>query len=455
MILKNLIYILQSENYDFKRFLRFAYSRFDWWRLEKRKKIVWTAKARLINIISVIIFSFFAAYSLVKYGWLGGVLIILLMVLFLPFLVGLSLIIIKPLDIILKIKRIKKAKNLLKSKKPVVIGIAGSYGKTSAKEILNSVLSGKFKVLKTPENVNTDIGIANFIIKEKEKLGESDIFIAEMGAYRVGDIAKICEMVKPDYSILTGINESHLERFGSLENIIKGKFELPERTKKISFVNFDDENIKSNLEKFKIGNCVKISAEAASDIAIKENFGGLEFSYKSEKFFTKLLAKHNIVLIILAAELAGKLGMSLEEIKNGVEKIKPLTNRLNPIYNNQSNIWVIDDSYNANLNGILSGLEVLERAQGRKVVLTPGLVELGDRSEEIHKKIGKAYAEKANLVLLIKNSVAPYIIEGMEENNFHEFKVYNNTGEAHNDLKNILKSGDTIIFQNDWPDNYL
>jgi UDP-N-acetylmuramoyl-tripeptide--D-alanyl-D-alanine ligase len=454
MILKNLIYILQSDNYDFKRFLRFAYSRLDWWRLEKRKKIVWTPKARVINVVSVIIFSFFAAYFLVKYGLLG-LLVILLMILFLPFLVGLSLIIIKPLDIILKIRRIKKAKKILESKKPIVIGITGSYGKTSAKEILNSILAEKFKVLKTPENINTDIGIADFIIKEKEKLGASDIFIVEMGAYRIGDIAKICEMVEPDYSIVTGINESHLERFGSLENIIKGKFELPERTKKISFVNFDDEKIKNNLEKFKIGECIKISAGAATAVNVKENFGGLEFVYENEKFFTKLLAKHNIVLIILAIELARKLGMNLEETRRGVERIETLPNRLTPIYNNQSNIWVIDDSYNANLDGILSGLEVLGRTMGRKVVLTPGLVELGEKSKEIHKKIGKVYAEKADLVLLIKNSVTPYIIEGMEENNFHGYKAYNNVEEAHNDLKNILKSGDTIIFQNDWPDNYL
>lgn len=454
MILKNLIYILQSENYDFKRFLCFAYSRLDWWRLEKRKKIVWTAKARLINIVSVIIFSFFAAYFLVKCGWFGAS-IVLLMIFLLPFLIGVSLIIIKPLDIILKARRIKTAKNILKLKKQIVIGITGSYGKTSAKEILNSILSEKFKVLKTPENVNTDIGIADFIIKEKEKFKESDIFIVEMGAYRVGDIAKICEMVEPDYSILTGINESHLERFGSLNNIIRGKFELPERTKKISFVNFDDKNIKNNLEKFIIEEYIKLSADAAANIVVRENFGGLEFIYKNEKFFTRLLAEHNIVLIISATELAKKLGMNLEEIKRGVEKIKPLTNRLNPIYNNQSDIWVIDDSYNANFNGILSGLKVLEMAKGRKVVLTPGLVELGDKSKEIHKKIGEDYAKKADLVLLIKNSVAPYIIKGMEKNNFHEFKVYNNTEEAHNDLKNILKSGDTIIFQNDWPDNYL
>ncbi len=454
MILKNLIYILQSENYDFKRFLRFAYSRLDWWRLEKRKKIVWTPKARLINIVSVMIFSLLVAYFLVKYGSLGA-LIILLMILFLPFLIGFSLIIIKPLDIILKARKIKKAKSILESKRPIVIGITGSYGKTSAKEILNSILAEKFKVLKTPENVNTDIGIANFIIKEKEKLRTSDIFIVEMGAYQIGDIAKICEMVGPDYSILTGINESHLERFGSLENIVNGKFELPERTKKISFVNFDDENIKNNLEKFKTGEYVKVSADAATAVNIKENFGGLEFVYENEKFFTKLLAEHNIVLIILATELARKLGMNLEETRRGVEKIETLPNRLNPIYNNQSNIWIIDDSYNANFDGILSGLEVLERAKGRKVVLTPGLVELGEKLKEIHKRIGKAYAAEADMVLLIKNSVAPHIIEGMEKNNFRDYKVYNNTEEAHNDLKNILKFGDTIIFQNDWPDNYL
>lgn len=454
MIIKNLIYILQSENYNWARFLKFAYRKLDWRDLEKRKKLVWTPKARLIYALTIFLFFFFAFILIEIFSGIG-ILFSFFLIAFLPFIIGVSLLIIKPVDFILKRRRIERAKIILAGRKLTVIGITGSYGKTSAKEILNTILAEEFKVLKTPENINTDIGIANFIIKNDNKLNECDIFIVEMGAYKTGDIAKICDMVEPDYSILSGINESHLERFGSLDNIINGKFELPERTNKISFLNFDDENIRNNFNRFKIREAVKISSSEAKNIKLKDNFEGLEFEFRGEKFSSKLLARHNIALILLAAEVAKKLGINYAKISESVAKIKPLLHRLEPIYNSHSNIWVIDDSYNANFNGILSGLEVLERFSGRKIILTPGLVELGGKSREIHNKIGEAYAKKANLVLLIKNSATKYILEGLNKNNFQEFKIYNSAKDAHNNLTNVLEPGDAIIFQNDWPDNYL
>jgi UDP-N-acetylmuramoyl-tripeptide--D-alanyl-D-alanine ligase len=454
MILKNLIYILQSENYDFKRFLNFAYSHLAWWKLENRQKIVWTAKARLVWIISSLSFWIIVIISFYIFGAVG-LIIIPILVVALPLIVGIGFMLLLPVDSLTKRKRISAAKKIISDSKVRVVGIAGSYGKTSAKEILSAILEKKFKVIKTPESVNTDIGIADFVVKNKNDFQESAIFVVEMGAYRKGEIERICKMVEPSYSILTGINEAHLERFGSLENIIAGKFELPQNTRVMALLNFDDTNVKENYSKFSLENIKDISQGDAQNIKARENFGGLEFKWKGIEFKTSLLAEHNIALILLSGEIALELGVSFEEIHEAVKKIDPVAHRLQPIYNASTDIMVLDDSYNGNFNGIVSGLKVLGRANGRKVVLTPGLVELGARAKDVHQAIGNLYAEGADLVLLIKNQMTDYIREALKESGFKSYKIYGSTQEAHDDLKNILKRGDTIIFQNDLTDNYF
>ncbi len=431
--------------------MKYAYSHFHWWNLEKRQELKWTAKIRLIYAITLILLAFLLVASFLLFNLWGLIITAILSIIFLPLFILLSLLIIKPLDYYLKNKITREAKNFLSRKKIITIGITGSYGKTSTKEILSAILSEKFKVIKTPENINTDIGISQFILNN---LGNEDIFIAEMGVHYLGDIDKICEIISPDYSVLTGINESHLERFKNLDNTVREKFNLPQKTKIFSVLNFDDENIKDNYKNFNIRGFAGISKNNAGNIRFLDNFKGVKFDYEGESFRCGLLARHNITLILMCANIARILSMDLDEIKRGVEKIKPIDHRLSPIYNPTSNIWVIDDSYNGNFNGFKSGLEVLQRANGRKVVLTPGIVELGKKSKLIHNEIGKLYAKNADMVLLIKNKITSFIIEGMEKNDFKNYKVYNSTEEAHGDLKNVLKSGDTIIFQNDWSDNY-
>jgi UDP-N-acetylmuramoyl-tripeptide--D-alanyl-D-alanine ligase len=454
MLIKNLLYILQSDDYCAGRFLKYSYSHFKWWRLEQRQKLIWTKKSFLIYCVSSFIFlMIFAIAGFFIKLWV--VLFMFIVLLLLPFIIILSLQILKPLDYYLKKQITGKAKRIINDSKIIVIGITGSYGKTSTKEILAKILEEKFSVIKTPNNINTDIGISEFIIKSKSTLASSQIFIVEMGAYHRGDIEKICDIVKPGYSILTGINESHLEKFGNLENTIAAKFELPQNTTIMSIINTDDANIRNNYSKFKLDNIFINDSGNVSGARIKENFSGIYFFRDKYEYTTKLLALHNISLISMSIILAGLLGMETPKIQEGIKKITPFKHRLEPIYNSQTDIWVIDDSYNGNFNGIESGLEVLSRATGRKIVLTPGLVELGVMSQNIHEKIGGLYSQKADMVLLIKNNVTRYIIDGMKKNNFTNFKIYSNTSEAHADLVNILKSGDTIIFQNDWPDNYF
>ncbi|EKE21027.1 MAG: hypothetical protein ACD_7C00379G0003 [uncultured bacterium] len=454
MILRNLIYILQSEDYYFSRFLKFVYTHLAWWRLENRQKIVWTAKARLLWTMTGLIFWISVGLIFLQLG-LNGIFLIPILILALPFAIGSSLLIIMPLDTILKRRKIGIATKIILASKIKVIGIAGSYGKTSTKEILATILAQKYEVIKTPDNINTDIGIADFIIQNKNKFREGHIFVVEMGAYRKGEIKEICQMVQPLYSILTGINESHLERFGSLENIIEAKFELPQNTQDLAVLNFDDKNIRENHSRFTFKKSKGISRQNVENVQIKENFKGLEFYWAGEKFETHLLAEHNITLIILSAEIARELSISLKDIAQSVENLFPVKHRLEPIYNSQTDIMVIDDSYNGNLDGIRSGIGILNQALGRKVVLTPGLVELGLQTERVHQEIGQIYAENVDLVLLIKSKMTDFIIEGLKNSNFTNYKVYKSTQEAHNDLSNILRKGDTIIFQNDLTDNYF
>jgi len=453
MIIRNLIYILQSENYIAKRFIIYVYKHLKWWRLQNRQKIVWTKKAVLIYCLTIVLFFGLLLLGTRLWAW-WAFWVLLFLTIILPWLVVVSLMIIWPIDYLLKQNIFRQAKKNIAQKKIIKIGITGSYGKTSTKEILTKILSEKYKVLKTPENINTDIGVAKFII---DKLKDQEVLIVEMGAYKIGEIKSICQIVSPDYSILVGINETHLERFGSMGNIIKAKFELAMVTSKISFLNFDDQRIVENYQRFAIKQAVGIKyQELISEVTVKKDFQGLEFKLWGTEMNCRLLAEHNLSLIALSAELAREIGMTAEEIGRAVAKIDYIPHRLQPIHNTVADVWVIDDSYNANLAGVISGVEVLKRAKGRKLVLTPGpLVELGEESKEIHKKIGQIYAKSVDFILLIKSRETSYVAEALKECNFINYKIYKDTDEAHQDLKNILEKGDTILFQNDWPDIYF
>jgi UDP-N-acetylmuramoyl-tripeptide--D-alanyl-D-alanine ligase len=453
-IIRGLVYILQREAYDVRRFLAFVYSDWHWGAFEKRQQVDWTQKARAIYyvLIAAVICLLALAISWLK---IWALFFLVVLIITLPLLTVLVLGLLWPLDYFLKIRVLKKAKQILAQAKTPVIGITGSYGKTSLKEILAVILASGFKIVKTPNNINTDLGIAYFIIAQQAEIKTADFFIVEMGAYQIGDIAQICNLVGPAYSLLTGINESHLERFGSLENTIKAKFELAERTAKKVVLNFTDQNIKDNYQRFKLTDFQGIDYSAVNDIDILPNFSGLSFKYDNTTFSTKLLAKHNIILMTMALALAKELGLDLNKAVAPLAAMPIIKNRLEPIWNAASKLMVIDDSYNGNFDGFKSGLEVLDRALGRRLVITPGLVELGDKKEERHREIARLYAsKKIDLVLLIKNSATAYIADEFKKIGFTAYQEYSDAISAHQDLSNVLHAGDTIIFQNDWPDNY-
>ena len=279
-----------------------------------------------------------------------------------------------PANIIIK-RILKEAEQKRKGfENLTVIGITGSYGKTAVKEFLYEILSEKFNVLKTEKNINAEIGIAQTILNELKP--EHQIFIAEIGAYEIGKIKQVCEIIKPKIGILTGINEQHLSTFGSLENIRKAKNEILECSEiKIDYNHLD---------------------LTATDIVTGKEF--VSFKVNGVDFKVNLLGKHNIQNILLAASCAKKLGMSLEEISKACLKIKPEQGGMKFLKRN--GLIILDASYSANPDGVIADLDYLQIYSGSKIIVMPCLIELGKVSKEVHKRIGRKIAEICDFAII-------------------------------------------------------
>lgn len=357
----------------------------------------------------------------------------------------------------------KATKNLESIKGLEVVGITGSYGKTSTKHIVNTILSQKYNTLMTPESYNTTMGVVRTV---NEKLSRTDnLFVCEMGAKYVGDIKEICDIVHPTYGIVTAIGEQHLETFKSLDNIRKTKLELVDslpEDKGIAFVNWEDENIRnSKISK----NMVKygLSKEAdyyATNIEITErgsNFDVVIPGKEPISIKTKLLGNLNILNIVGAVAVADKLGLTEEQIKTGAKYIKPVTHRLELKPNPNGSI-IIDDAYNSNIRGAKMALEVLKNFKNRRrILITPGIVDLGDKAFEINKELGKAAASSCDFAILVGNKPAEPIYAGLKEENYAEEKIFiaKDLEEALVKMNQIMDSTSVILLENDLPDNYL
>lgn len=535
--LKTYLYILQSAEYDIG-------SLFEWLkktkgkRIEQQKKeLVWTAKAKIIFVSTLLLWGVgllvLTIYLFLTFAWywalIGVVIITPIWQVLLVFFLLIPTILLKPFEKIYIYFYLQKAKKKLallrrQNKDLKIIGITGSYGKTSVKEFLASIIKEKYNILATPENINTPIGIARLILNNLTK--HHEIFIVEMGAYFRGDIKKICNLVHPEIGILTGINESHLEKFKTIENTIKTKFELIESLSKdgLALINGDNKYcseqilntgkiikpIKCKIKLYSLdfsniinhksplaplcerGECAKTSLpedEMGNEFppfqrGIKGDLNGDEINKNIEivktklanyqqlenltkfaiikqniksEFEIRLLGRHNILNILPGILVGEKLGLTNEQIKRGVENIKSIPHRLQPIIS-KNNILVIDDAYNGNPDGVMAAIDVLANfSNRRKIFVTPGLVEIGEKRGEVHKKIGVRLADAADVVLLIQNSNTKFFLQGLKEKNYpdNQIKIYQTSQKMQEDLKNILQAGDVVLFQNDWPDNYF
>lgn len=345
-----------------------------------------------------------------------------------------------------------------------VIGITGSFGKTSTKYILNRILSERFNVLMTPESYNTTMGVTITIRKMLKPI--HNIFIAEMGATKRGDIKEICQLVAQRIGILTSIGEQHLESFKNLENIKKTKFELidtlPEGGE--AFLNWDDVNIKSLPPK----KGIKIIRYGIQSENIEYKAQDIKFTSKGSEFIvkkydgteahfkTKLLGTHNIYNILAAIAVASELGIDFPIISRAVKKLEPVPHRLE-LKQSPNKITIIDDAFNANPVGSKMALEVLgELAGDRKILITPGMVELGDKQFEYNKEFGMLAAQICDYVILVGPRQTKPIQVGLAAKKFAENKLYiaKDLKDAINHMNSIVNIGDIVLFENDLPDTY-
>jgi len=466
MICKNILTSYQLENYNNQRFLKFIYTHPKFWIFSgDRQKLVWTKKAILLAILTIILAFLDVSWTLYLSNLYTNIsaifLIVIIAILSLPIYMDIVNFLLSPIDLYLKNKIISQAKNKLKSFQNLkVIWVTWSYWKTSEKEILETILKQKFKVLCSSGNKNTPLWVSEVILNELDET--YDVFIVEMWAYYPWDIKELCDLVNPYIWILTWITIQHLERFWNLENIINTKFELIESLKSdwLAVLDISNENVLKWLnerkEKLDVKNIIEI--ENPKNINYLQDLAWISFEYNWKLIETKLLASHSAKQISMAYEVAKYLWMNEEDITNWISKINYIEHRLELIYNPNTNVYIIDDSFNWNLEWVKSTANLLEDIKWHKrIYLTPGLVELWDKSDEIHLEIWKLLSKVIDKALLIDNKATIKIYDWLMASGFgkENITIYKTTLDAHNDLKNVLRSSDVIVFQNDWTDNYF
>jgi len=370
-----------------------------------------------------------------------------------------------PIEILIKKSYIKKAARAIGDKQNLIkIGITGSFGKTSAKNVLHKMLEKKYKTVSTPASFNTPMGICKTV---NELLSdETEVLIAEMGARYEGDIIALCDMVKPQIGIITGIGNQHLETFGSLEVLYKTKYSLigSLAADGKAFFNGESENALKMYGECPLENKTvafnkelhKNDENAAVYYDVKYDKNGAKFKLKIGgevvDIKTKLLGKHIPNLITLCASVAHNLGVSLDEIALAAKELLPVKHRLELIDNGDT--IVIDDAYNSNLDGVINALEVLSLFEGVKIIVTPGLVELGKEEAKANTQLGKEIAKYADYAIL-NSTLSTYIKKGCMLNSMGEDKIIIADGlkDAMTKLEKIEAARKVILFANDLPDN--
>lgn len=353
----------------------------------------------------------------------------------------------------------RTAKRLAQSQNLVKIAITGSYGKTSVKNFLSAMLQQKYNVLVTPASYNTPMGISKTV---NGLDGTYDMFVAEFGARRVGDIKTLMRIVKPTYIILTGINSQHLETFRTQENITKEKCRIlgvgeeglcVVNSKLKDSVQNQYDGLKHKPQLLYAG--LNEEDFGAENIRVTDCGSDFDILLDGQSYYVKtpLIGTHNIENIVLAAAMAYKLGVEVPFILDAIEKLEPVPHRMELIHGN--GIKIIDDSFNSNPDGARTALETLALFEGRKVVMTPGLVELGEKEDEENYNLGMNMSAVADLVLLIGIKRTDPIRRGLIEGGYGgEIHVYDSLKTAEDDFANRLHMDDILLILNDLPDIY-
>ena len=367
----------------------------------------------------------------------------------------------KPMEKGVNLHYTREAKRMLRSMPELeTVGITGSYGKTGVKFYLYTILRAWTDTLVTPESYNTPMGVVKTVRASLRSYHK--IFLCEMGAKWVGDIKELCDIVHPKHGIITALGDQHLESFGSVENIIKTKYELADALPADGrlYVNWDNERIRQNPPKhafIKYG--FREDADyRCFDAVVSEN--GVAFKVQAPDgsvtdFETKLLGEHNVLNITGAIAAANGFGMPMADMRLYVRRIEAVPHRMQLV--EKGNCTIIDDAFNSNPAGCRAALDTLSKIDGLRILVTPGMVELGGKEEELNCEFGREAAACCDKIFLIGAKQTQPIAKGVREAGFPEkdLYVFEDFGEA---MKKIYSIGSEkrkiILLENDLPDNY-
>jgi UDP-N-acetylmuramoyl-tripeptide--D-alanyl-D-alanine ligase len=345
----------------------------------------------------------------------------------------------------------------------IVIGITGSYGKTSVKNFITQILSVKYNVFATPASYNTPMGIVRSI---REGLEPSHhVFVCEMGARHIGNIKELCDIVPPKYGVLTAIGPQHLETFKTIENIAKTKFaligSLPRDGK--AFLCWSYDKIRERADGYP--DAVRYAASEDEGLDIRaENMTadakGMSFDIVTKagerrRFTCALLGRHNVENITAAAAVALELGIPLDDIVPAVRALKPVRHRLEILPRGQG-LTVIDDAYNSNPAGAAAALEALSLFGGVKIIITPGMIELGEIEEAENRAFGERIAGVCDYAALVGEKRSAPILEGIMSAGYDREKVriFDSFNEAYEWAVSLDADEKVVLLENDLPDNY-
>jgi len=353
-------------------------------------------------------------------------------------------------------RAIKASRRIFSEFTGIKIAVAGSYGKTTMKELLNTVLSTGKRVAATPANKNVSSSHAIFAQKLH---GNEEILIIEYGEGGPGDVERFSEITKPTHAVITGIAPAHLDKYRTLERAAEDIFSVGNAVPvdhvyvngdSTDAVHFAQPGQELYDEKGTLGWHV-------SDV--HNGVDGISFTMKKGKhelhLHSGLLGRHEIGPLSLVAALGHEFGLTTDEIEEGIASTVPFEHRMQPY--EIGGAWIIDDTYNGNTEGIRVGLELLKELPAKRhIYVTPGLVDQGAETNKIHEDVGRMIAEaEPNIVVLMQHSVTKSIQTGLENGGFKgQVIIEDDPLSFYTNLKLFVAHGDVVLMQNDWPDNY-
>jgi UDP-N-acetylmuramoyl-tripeptide--D-alanyl-D-alanine ligase len=474
--LRRALHVFQLEGYKRARFLAWCAANRDraWFMSEPpvKKPLVMTGRAWRLLLTSVVLCPLIVLGSIgfahIALGgwpadviaWTAGTALVFAMT---PRLLVLTDVLLAPIQRAVNATYLRRARARLESLAPAVVGVTGSFGKTSTKFAIERLVGEPGTALATPGSFNTPLGVCRTI--NESLSADHRFFVVEMGAYGVGEIAELCAFVRPKIGVLTAVGPAHLERFGSLDAIRRAKYELIAALPAdgTAVMNVDDPEVGALADTTEHVGVIRYGIDGdgaditATDVRFTSQGTAMTIVDRtagdSLEVETRLLGRHSVGHVLAGVAVARAAGRTLSELGPAIKAIEPVPHRLQ-LLEGTGGVTVIDDAYNSNPSGAAVALDVLAAMEARRrVVVTPGMVELGDLQHDANRDLGRRAAEVADTVIVVAPLNRAALTEGARAGRA-EIVVVDNLAEATARLGSILGPGDVVLFENDLPDQY-